>query len=158
VFLVIFTKKRVFSEKRRKMGQKGRKRAPKRPLGTPKKGGLDVRWGAILVGSLIFYKKTSKKRKKTGFCFAAYGEKKRCFWPFFGPFLGGPQKSSKIRENHDFRFFSSKNNFVQIFFVFGHKKFFYDSKSSVMFQYGAIKSACDEKVEAMRDAEEDAGG
>jgi len=74
-----FNEKTCFIEKRRKKGQKGAKRAQKRALGTPKKGGLDVRWGAVLVGSLIIYKKPSKKAIKTGFCFAAYGEKNRYF-------------------------------------------------------------------------------
>jgi len=83
---------------------------------------------------------------------------KSTFFDVFSLFFGGPKNRYKIPQKQGFFVILSKNRVTDSFFVFGHKKFFYDSKSSVMFQYGARKSAYDEKVEAMRDAEEDAGG
>jgi len=118
----------VFLSKKGQKGSKRAKKGSKKASGDPQKGGSWCPLGSDFSGLTHFHKKNLKKTEKNRF------------------------------ENHDFRFFSSKNIFGANFFVFGHKKFFYDSKSSVMFQYGAIKSACDEKVEAMRDAEEDAGG
>jgi len=114
---MFFSKKLVFSHfslktrfyrKMTKNDEKGAKRAQKRALGTPKKGYPDVRWGAVLVGSLIIYKKPSKKAIKTGFCFAAYGEKNRCFLTFFPFFLGGPKKPIKSPKNVFFAVFIKK--------------------------------------------------